>query len=140
MELGEQGSSELRREDASPLHDRADGAEKPLPVRVGHDEPGNPGPDKTDHVSSTGIESQDDHHRVPGSFPHLPKGFLGLRRDGQDLEPGLGADQGLDAGRDGPMIIEENQRDAGEHHSMFAAYGKPDNPSEGPLGTPSEEG
>src|SRR5687767_893661 len=140
MELGEQGGSELRRQNASPLLYGADGAEKPLPRRVGHDESGNAGPDKPCHVSLTGIESQDDHHRVPGSFPHLPEGLFGLRRDGQDLEPGPGADQGGDAGRGRHLVIEQNQRDAGGHESMFAVDGEPDNPSQGPLETPSEEG
>src|SRR5688500_20167278 len=135
MELGEQGGSELRRQDASRPPYGADGAEKPLPRRVGHDESGNAGPDKTDHDSLTGIESQDDHHRVPGSFPHLPEGLFGLRRDGQDLEPGPGADQGVDAGRGRRMVIEENQRDAGDHQSMFAVDGEPDNPSAGPPAT-----
>ena len=140
MKLGEQGGSELGRQDKSPLHDCADGAEKPLPGRVGHDEPGSAGTDKTDYVSVVGIESQDDHRRVPGRFPHLPEGLLSLRRDGQDLESGPGADQGVDAGRGGPMLIEENQREASDHQSMFAVDGDPDNPSEGPRGLPLKRG
>ena len=116
MELGEQGGSQLRGQDPSSFFYCSDSGEKPASGRIGHDESGNAGPDKTDYVSVVGIESQDDYRRVPGSFPHLPESLPGLRRDGQDLEAGLGADQGVDARRGGRMIIEENQREPSNHH------------------------
>ena len=114
----------------------ANRGEKPAPGRIGHDEPGNAGPDKSDHVPVVGLESHDDHRRVPGRFPHLSQGILGLRRDGEDLEPGLGADQGVDAVGGGRVIIEQNQRDAGDHPPLLAVRGGLDNPAEGPLWTP----